>query len=31
MKKMAAGSVAELVRMAGTLEIPLTHARYPTS
>jgi FixJ family two-component response regulator len=31
MKKMAAGSVAELVRMAGTLEIPLTHARHPTS
>jgi FixJ family two-component response regulator len=31
MKKMAAGSVAELARMAGTLEIPLTHARHPTS
>jgi len=30
MKKMAAGSVAELVRMVGTLEIPLTHARHPT-
>jgi len=30
MKKMAAGSVAELVRMAGTLEISLTHARHPT-
>ena len=31
MKKMAAGSVAELVRMVGALEIPLTHARHPTS
>ena len=31
MKKMAAGSVAELVRMAGALEIPLTHGRRPTS
>ena len=30
MKKMAAGSVAELVRMVGTLELPLTHARAPT-
>jgi len=31
MKKMAAGSVAELVRMAGTLEIPLTRTRRPAS
>ena len=31
MKKMAAGSVAELVRMAGALEIPLTHGRRPMS
>jgi len=29
MKKMGAGSLAELVRMAGTLEIPLTRSRYP--
>jgi FixJ family two-component response regulator len=28
MKKMEAGSLAELVRMAGTLEIPLTRSRY---
>ncbi len=28
MKKMGAGSLAELVRMAGTLEIPLTHSRH---
>lgn len=27
MQKMGAGSLAELVRMAGTLEIPLTHSR----
>jgi FixJ family two-component response regulator len=31
MKKMAAGSVAELARMAGTLELPLSRARHPTS
>jgi FixJ family two-component response regulator len=31
MKKMAAGSVAELVRMVGSLELPLTHARHSTS
>lgn len=30
MKKMAAGSVAELVRMAGTLGVAVTHARHPT-
>jgi len=29
MKKMEAGSLAELVRMAGTLEIPLTRSRHP--
>ena len=29
MKKMGAGSLAELVRMAGTLEIPVTHSRHP--
>ena len=29
MKKMAAGSLAELVRMAGALEIPLTRSRHP--
>ena len=28
MKKMEAGSLAELVRMAGTLEIPVTRSRY---
>jgi FixJ family two-component response regulator len=28
MKKMGAGSLAELVRMAGTLEIPITHSRH---
>jgi FixJ family two-component response regulator len=28
MKKMAAGSLAELVRMAGTLEIPMTRSRH---
>jgi len=27
MKKMGAGSLAELVRMAGTLEIPLSRAK----
>lgn len=27
MKKMEAGSLAELVRIAGTLEIPITHSR----
>jgi FixJ family two-component response regulator len=27
MKKMGAGSLAELVRMAGMLEIPITHSR----
>jgi FixJ family two-component response regulator len=27
MQKMGAGSLAELVRMAGTLEIPVTHSR----
>ena len=27
MKKMGAGSLAELVRMAGALEIPLTRSR----
>jgi FixJ family two-component response regulator len=31
MKKMAAGSVAELVRMVGSLGISLTHARHPPS
>lgn len=30
MKKMAAGSVAELVRMVGTLEIPVSRSRQPT-
>jgi FixJ family two-component response regulator len=29
MKKMGAGSLAELVRMAGMLEIPMTHSRRP--
>ena len=29
MKKMGAGSLAELVRMASTLEIPMTHSRHP--
>ena len=29
MKKMGAGSLAELVRMAGRLEIPITHSRRP--
>ena len=29
MKKMRAGSLAELVRMAGTLEIPMTRSRHP--
>ena len=29
MKKMRAGSLAELVRMAGALEIPMTHSRQP--
>ena len=29
MKKMGAGSLAELVRMVGALEIPLTRARHP--
>ena len=29
MKKMGAGSLAELVRMAGTLEIPMTRSRHP--
>jgi FixJ family two-component response regulator len=28
MKKMGAGSLAELVRMAGMLEIPITHSRH---
>ena len=28
MKKMEAGSLAELVRMAGMLEIPMTHSRH---
>jgi hypothetical protein len=28
MKKMEAGSLAELVRMAGALEIPVTRARH---
>jgi FixJ family two-component response regulator len=28
MKKMEAGSLAELVRMAGALEIPMTHSRH---
>jgi FixJ family two-component response regulator len=28
MKKMGAGSLAELVRMAGTLEIPVTRSRH---
>jgi len=31
MKKMGAGSLAELVRMVGALEIPLTRTRYPQS
>jgi len=30
MQKMGAGSLAELVRMAGTLEIPITHSRQQT-
>jgi len=29
MKKMGAGSLAELVRMAAALEIPVTHSRHP--
>jgi FixJ family two-component response regulator len=29
MKKMEAGSLAELVRMAGALEIPMTRSRHP--
>ena len=29
MKKMQAGSLAELVRMAGALEIPITRSRHP--
>ena len=29
MKKMGAGSLAELVRMAGVLEIPITRSRHP--
>ena len=29
MQKMEAGSLAELVRMAGSLEIPITHSRRP--
>lgn len=29
MKKMAAGSLAELVRMAAALEIPITRSRHP--
>ena len=29
MKKMGAGSLAELVRMAATLEIPMTRSRHP--
>ena len=29
MKKMRAGSLPELVRMAGTLEIPMTRSRHP--
>ena len=29
MKKMEAGSLAELVRIAATLEIPITQSRYP--
>ena len=29
MQKMGAGSLAELVRMAGMLEIPMTHSRRP--
>jgi FixJ family two-component response regulator len=28
MQKMGAGSLAELVRMAGTMEIPITHSRH---
>jgi hypothetical protein len=28
MKKMGAGSLAELVRMAAALEIPTTHSRH---
>ena len=31
MKKMGAGSLAELVRMAATLEIPMTHSRNSTT
>jgi FixJ family two-component response regulator len=31
MQKMGAGSLAELVRMAGALEIPLTRSRHPRS
>ena len=29
MKKMGAGSLADLVRMAGALEIPITRSRHP--
>jgi FixJ family two-component response regulator len=29
MQKMRAGSLAELVRMAGALEIPISHSRHP--
>jgi FixJ family two-component response regulator len=29
MQKMGAESLAELVRMAGTLEVPMTHSRHP--
>lgn len=29
MEKMGAGSLAELVRIAAALEIPITHSRYP--
>jgi FixJ family two-component response regulator len=28
MKKMEAGSLAELVRIAGTLEVPITQSRH---
>jgi FixJ family two-component response regulator len=28
MKKMGAASLADLVRLAGTLEIPITHSRH---
>jgi hypothetical protein len=29
MKKMGAGSLADLVRMAGALDIPITRSRHP--